>query len=197
LVKAEVSVPEQGGPKHLGRLAIILLLLFALMTVKSIHFGNHKGETTLKQAVNMAYREASAWSRHPQLVYAVSTDNDDYSTTQGRGKNGRRLNWNIVFSGKEQDSNLLVAVRHGIIAYTEELNFPMTAPINRQALKIDSPAVLGLPNIVNYQRAHQIDAVHFELIAQKFPMLRVYLRQADGRYHVTCFNEQNGQSLVK
>ena len=76
---------------------------------------NCSEETTLKEAISIAYQDAIKWSKNAQLIRAGSTDAMDDPTLKS-GDSGKRKTWNISFTDTKSTHEYIVFVAGGKVA---------------------------------------------------------------------------------
>ncbi len=158
------------------KLPSAILILLALTALIGISIAE-PGGLTLKQAVSLSFSKATSWSREARLTYAISTEAvNDIATSQG--KTGRWSNWNVIFVEENTGRNLLVAVRNGQVAYTKEILTAFKNPIKSTDLKLDSTSAVNVVRTMH--RDSQPTKIHFELLNQQSPLLRVYCQCCNG-----------------
>lgn len=174
--------------------AILLALLFlVVINSNSLWQDYDPREISLKQAVSLCFPEAIRWSNNARLAYAISTEAGEDSEAGSQGKNGLWFNWNVIFVEEDTGRNLLVAVRQGRTAYTRELLLAFKNPINPTELKYDSPSAVKI--LSSIQNHTQPIRVHFELLNQHTPVLRVYLDYSHTDSLITSLDERTGQVI--
>lgn len=173
---------------------VVIMILLALTFVIgwALWPADHQPrETSLKQAIELCLPTAFRWSSDARLTYVISTEAGEY-TPGSQGQDGLRSNWNIIFVNEKTGQNLLVAVRQGRIAYTRELLMAFKEPIDLSQLKLDSSdAVKHLAD----SKKPLPDRVHFELINQTSPVLRVYLVGSSRNLQIACMDEATGEVI--
>ncbi|MGE5397468.1 MAG: hypothetical protein ACM3MK_08050 [Chitinophagales bacterium] len=147
---------------------------------------------TLKEAVKVALPEAFRWSKEAQLVYAISCDVGENNKTPDLGRNGKRKNWNIVFWNRADKSNLLVFIKAGRIAYSEEALMGFDRPIKLKNLNYDSSKAL---KVIPHLTSSDIKC-HFELIQKEQPVVRVYIFNRPGSCRIININGRTGKILL-
>lgn len=146
---------------------------------------------SLKQAIDLCFPEAFRWSSDAQLSYAISTETGEHSGKSSQGKDGLWPNWNVIFVEEKTGRNLLVAVRQGRMAYTRELLMAFKNPIDLTDLKFDSTAAISLLTNKNQSPSK----VHYELVSQQSPVLRIYLNYPTTDSQITSIDETNGKII--
>lgn len=148
-------------------------------------------EISLKRAIELCLPAALSWSPDARLTYAISTEAGEYAPGS-QGKDGLRSNWNIIFVDVKSGQNLLVAVRQGRIAYTREVLMAFKDPIDLSRLKLDSSDAVRHLTDNNKQLP---DRVHFELVNQTSPVLRVYLDWSSRNLQIASMDEATGEVI--
>lgn len=91
----------------------ITLLIFALLIATSIVIitsVNNDKSTSLLEAYNIAYSEASKFCDNAELSLITSVDEPDSNPDQGR--NGKRRYWNMIFSdSNSSDKQFIISIR--------------------------------------------------------------------------------------
>jgi len=173
-------------------IAILTLLTLILITGRSLWPADHcPGQTSLKQAIELCLPTALRWSPDARLTYAISTEAGE-SVPGSQGKDGFRSNWNIVFVDVKTGQNLLVAVHQGRIAYTREVLMAFKDPIDLSLLKLDSSD--AVKHLID-NKTKPPDRVHFELVNQPSPVLRVYLDWPSRNLQITSMDEVTGEVI--
>lgn len=172
---------------------LMLLALAVLIGLDSRQAARTISEgVTLKEAVLLSFPRAQIWSKNAKLAYAISTDSGTRRPNYAEGTDGRRRSWNIIYVESEKGGNLLTAVRNGSVAYAEEVQTSFQTPLDIDQIRYDSPCLLTRLNAVGVINPGY--GIHFELINPGRPVLRIYTRDSQGRYHIYCFDEVTGKS---
>jgi len=171
---------------------VLILLPMIFVTGRSLSPANDQPrEISLKRAIELCVPVALRWSPDARLTYAISTEAGEYAPGS-QGTDGLRSNWNVIFVDVKSGQNLLVAVRRGRIAYTEELLTAFKDPIDLSRLKLDSSdAVRHLTD----NKKELPDRVHFELINHPSPVLRVYLDWPGRNLQIASMDESTGEVI--
>ena len=170
---------------------VIFLIILFMAAIIGGSFKRDYHAISLKQAIDLCFPEALRWSSDARLAYAISTETGEQSGNSSQGKDGLWPNWNIIFVEEKTRRNLLVAVRQGRMAYTRELLMAFKNPINHTDLKFDSTAAISLLTDKNQSPSK----VHYELVSQQSPVLRIYLNYPAIDSQITSIDETSGEVI--
>lgn len=98
-------------------------------------------QLSLKEAVNLGWRHAAAWDPEAVLISASSVD-DEYEE-EGKGNNGRRRFWNLIFAVPEKDRSLILTIRDGQVQLKETKDVYQAAEgVQVHEIIVDSPQLV-------------------------------------------------------
>lgn len=145
---------------------VILIIILSLFTLSVSAFGketveNKKREIsntelslTLKEATEIAHKEALKWNKEASLYIGISVDRDEKQT----GMDGRRKHWNIQFGIPGKTDWYLVTIRDGKVR--EKVHLPNELETmsesyfisNVEGFQYDTPELLN--------KAQKIDEIY-------------------------------------
>jgi len=173
---------------------ILILLLITISIIKPPLSRPGDQAISLKEAIRRAYPAALAWRKSSELAYAVSTEPGKNVAEGNKGINGRKTDWNIVFTDVMSGQNLWVAVRNGQPEYSHEVSMGHTNPIKSSDLRYDSISVISI--LKSGQHWDRPAKIHFELIYNQSPLLRVYQTNRDAGTTITWIDPRSGHIVL-
>lgn len=108
---------------------IAILFIIIVLGCSGLFIHRNKQTTTLKQAINIAFKEARNWADDPELIQIISTDAED-NTPDIRGEDGKRNSWNVFFTSKKKGMQYNVFVINGKAKYNNEIQMPVYETID-------------------------------------------------------------------
>lgn len=98
---------------------------------------SQKEETTLKEAISVAYAKVKELSPDAKLIKIISTDAMVKSSEES-GSDGTRTVWNVVFTDTKSNDEYNIFVIRGKAQVMEDKNKAPKKGINDSDIKIDS-----------------------------------------------------------
>lgn len=168
---------------------------------------SQKEETTVKEAISIAYAKVKELSPDAKLIKIISTDAMVKSSEES-GSDGTRTVWNVVFTDTKSNAEYNIFVVRGKAEVKEDRNKAPKKGINDSDIKIDSTDAIkiakeqkelkpGIPNkdwAIGYH--FNLEYVSFyEIPDKEFLVIEVFGISPKGNFARVDIDATNGNLL--
>jgi hypothetical protein len=183
----------------------IILVVISFGSIELIKASNTKTPNTyckaitLKDAYNIAAKEAIKWNIMAKLYSITSTDVPD-KEEKSYGTDGKRSFWNLDFSMPNTNDHYIISIQNGqVYSKTKTKGINKTEKlIENEEIIFDSPELLKTAVIIYKIKTGTSWAIgyHFELNKNdKIPMIGVVGWDAEGNFSKIFFNAKTGKLI--
>ena len=104
----------------------------------------------MKEAYEVAYKEAQKWSEDAYVIQITSTDFHDTENCEN-GVKGKRNCWSFLFESKKKDVQYAMYIDHGVPTAVQEVRSPGFQAIPMEEISIDTSELYDLARLQGLQ----------------------------------------------
>ena len=137
--------------KLLCRKRIIIVISLMVFLGVGMFLGQRKSMGfTMKEAYEVAYKEAQKWSEDAYVIQITSTDFHDTENCEN-GVKGKRNCWSFLFESKKKDVQYAMYIDHGVPTAVQEVRSPGFQAIPMEEISIDTSELYDLARLQGLQ----------------------------------------------
>ncbi len=129
---------------------IIVISLMVFLGVGMFLWQRKSMGFTMKEAYEVAYKEAQKWSEDAYVIQITSTDFHDTENCEN-GVKGKRNCWSFLFESKKKDVQYAMYIDHGVPTAVQEVRSPGFQAIPMEEISIDTSELYDLARLQGLQ----------------------------------------------